>query len=303
MRSKSDEAPHRAELLLQHMLRLYEFQSDSWYIPREIHMRFVMTCWLERSGEGRRYDSMSGKNMYPAEHCENLVAWLHGRAWFDEMSTSPYAMAMRCWAIQHIPTDNEDEPNPVQHVAKLLDRYAEKKPKGELLSAFPCNWVLQTCGRVQPNVERRKEAYNVAINTFKRCKQNARSYTLLIDVLRTQTLTFDEEHLSVIEDLFKQCCARGMLTQDMVERVVAHLPPETLQRLFGLSYQMAELLTTENADGNNTSSPTKHSDNANVLHVRNLPPEWSENADSRLKSKPDSPDDEEPNEKDQDTGD
>ena len=39
MKSNTAEAPYRAELLLQHLLFLYEVQEDSWYRPREVHLR------------------------------------------------------------------------------------------------------------------------------------------------------------------------------------------------------------------------------------------------------------------------
>lgn len=290
MRSKQKESPYRAELLLQHMLHLYEDEGDSWYRPREVHTRYVTTCWLQRCKDGQRYDGISGKNMYPAEHCESLVLWLRGKDWFDKMAIGQYAMAIRAWATQQILTtendgDDDNDPNPVLRASKLLDYYAESLSGRDelLLPAFLCNWVLAACLRWQPNVQRRLVAYDVAIETFKRCKHNARTFVLTVQVLRAQVPELDEEHLSVISDLFEQCCACGMLTQEMIAEVVDVVQPEALQRLFGLSYQMAQLIAAEGlkATENDNSFRAR---TPSVLLVGNLPQEWSVNA--QMKGKP-----------------
>lgn len=286
MRSKLNEAPYRAELLLQHMLHLYENQGDSWFCPKEIHLRYVATCWLNRCKDGKRYDGISGKNMYPAEHCESILMWLRGKPWFGDLAMGQYAMAIRTWAHQQILTEHEDEPNFVQRAANLLDLYAETLPEGALLPPFPCNWVLQACCRRQPNLQRRLEAYYVAITTFNRCKQNARTFTLTVQVLRAQVEVLDDEHLSVIEDLFKKCCSCGMLTQEMISAVVDVVSAEALQRLFGLSFQMAQLMVDSRGSTasfeNNTFGKGRI---PSVLLVSNLPHEWSIHADTQRKLK------------------
>lgn len=281
MRSKLVEAPIRAELLLRQFLALYEDQNDTWYKPREVHVRYVLTCWLSRCKDMQRYEGISGESMYPAEHGERLVLMLHGRPWFEEVATGQFAMALRLWAMQQFPDNDISAPNFVQRASRLFDVYSETLAEGELGSAYPANWVLEACKRKQPTLDRRREAYEVAIQTFQRCNRNARTYTLTVQVLHAQVETLDEEHLKVIEDLCKQCCASGMLTQDMISMVAATLSAEALQRLFGLSFHMAQLLVDARATASSSSSSSVPS----ALLVGNLPQEWSSKAISQNKPK------------------
>ena len=240
MKSNKEEAPHRAELLLQHLLFLYEVQEDSWYRPREVHLRYVITNWINRCKTGELYDGMGGKNLYPAEHCEKIIYWIRNRTWFQPMAEMVYGMAIRAWAIQKM-NDNENDggtifdmenakakkkvskqrtlphPNPVVQALQLLNSFAELKiSTGDVLPPYPCNWVLETCCRVQPTIERKVEAYETAIRTFQRCKHNARTYELMVQVIRIQVENLDDTHRSLIEELFRNCCAEGLVDRKSV---------------------------------------------------------------------------------------
>ena len=103
LKSNKPDAPYRAELLLQHIMHLYEVQEDSWYQPREVHLRYVLMNWLKFCSTGETYDGIGGKNLYPAEHCAKLVYGIRTRSWFQPMAEMIYGMAIRSWAMQKIP--------------------------------------------------------------------------------------------------------------------------------------------------------------------------------------------------------
>jgi hypothetical protein len=315
MRADHRDGAHRAELLLQHLLYLYEVNEDSWYKPREVHLRYIITNWLNRCKSGQRYDGISGKDLYPAEHIEKLTFWFRDRPWFRPFAENVFSMAIRAWSMQQMPAstsgdvsndivlssnlyhnmdnnmdnhtnDNVDDnaeqrnasllqPNPVEHAVKLLDSFATSfVPDGELIPPYPCNWVLETCAQVQPTLERRLEAYEAGIQTFQKCRQNSRSYTLTVQVIRNQVQELNDSHRAVIEDLFRKCCLTGLLSQDMVLQVVATATtPEPLQRLFGLSYQLAQLIIQSHQQ--DPKAFAREDRIPQALLIQNLPQEWS----------------------------
>jgi len=286
LRSSRDDAPYRIELLLQHMRQLYEIKRDSWYKPQEVHLRYLMLAWVNRCASGKRFDGISGSNMYPAEHCESLIQLFQGKPWSDENITSQFALAIRAWATQRLPSpaeEGEDPPNPVQRAMKLLDTLAESRPADAKLPAFPCNWVLTACGQKQPTEERRREAFHTAIAVVNRAIHNARTFVLAAKVLREQVPELQAEHLSTIEDLFRKASSCGMLTQELISEVVEVARPETLQKLFGISYQYAHLIVQERSKPAGESA--LYSRTPNALLIENLPQEWSVHADTQRKRK------------------
>jgi hypothetical protein len=285
MKSAKPEGPYRAELLFQHMLHLYEFKEDTWYKPKEMHLRYIITAWLNRCHTGETYDGIGGKGLYPAEHVEKFISWIQDREWFKTFAEASYSMAIRVWSLQQLPssTNLSDSavapPNPVQRAGVLLNSFADRFVHGgEPIPPYPCNWVLETCSIVQPTKERKIEAYDLAISTFQRCKHNARSFVLMVQVLRAQVQEIDDMHRSVIEDLFRRCCFAGLLTQDMVMHLVSISDdPETIQRLFGLSYQIAQLIIQHRKQLESKGQKLGTDRLPNALMVQNLPKEWSMN--------------------------
>ena len=142
-------------------------------------------------------------------------------------------------------------------------------------------------------MEGKVEAYETAIRTFQRCKHNARTYELMVQVIRIQVADLDDTHRSLIEELFRKCCIDGLLSQDMIVHVVSTArSPETIQRLFGLSYQIAQLILQQRevhmstyTIGNQKNSQShinryhlKNFDRLPAsLQIGNLPKEWSMN--------------------------
>jgi hypothetical protein len=285
MKSTKPEAPHRAELLFQHMLHLYEFKEDTWYKPKEMHLRYIITAWLNRSHTGETYDGIGGKALYPAEHVEKFILWIRDREWFKSFAEASYSMAIRVWSVQQLPSSTTPSdsmvapPNPVQRTGLLLNSFADLfVPAGEPIPPYPCNWVLETCSIVQPTKERQVEAYDVAISTFQRCKHNARSFVLMVQVLRAQVQEIDDLHRSVIEDLFRRCCVAGLLTQEMVMHIVSISDnAETIQRLFGLSYQIAQLIIQHRKQLESKGQKLGADRLPNALMIQHLPKEWSMN--------------------------
>lgn len=263
----ADISPYRAEIVFKKLLELYDMKGAR-FKPRDIHLRLLMTSWVKKCKDGRQYQGLGG-HLYPAQHIEGMLAWLSQSKWLSNI-TGQYAMAIRAWCHQLVGHDGPNEPNPVQRATSLLQELRELTGK---MPPFPSNWVLETCCRPQPSLRLRQEAYRTAIDTFQKCERNARSYVLLIQVLCKQTEVLDAAHLEVIEELFKECCSAGYLTEELVSLVASIVTPPALQRLFGLSYQQAsavvQLRNTE--DGSlrwNGRLPS-------ALHIRNLPQEWS----------------------------
>ncbi|GKZ01161.1 hypothetical protein MPSEU_001067500 [Mayamaea pseudoterrestris] len=235
LRCTSDEAPNRAELILQTMVDIYLESSDRYYKPREQHLRLLFTAWLGRCRTGRKYESRRGLK-YPAEHIEALLQIHLGTDWFDKSAAGLYAMALRAWAIQRVKEGSNV--NPIERLGVLLDKYYAMQ-RDELLPAYPCNWVLEGCGRMFNLVEQRQEAYTLAVKTFRRSKRNARTFVLMAQAVKRQVRDLDEGHRELVEGLFRECCGAGMLSQDMIWEVVEIASADSLQALFGVSHQYA----------------------------------------------------------------
>jgi hypothetical protein len=235
LRSSDPAAACRAESLFMKLMELYESRGER-FEPREVHLRYALSSWLQKSTDGRRYEGLSGE-LYPAEHCENLLRWTIKKGVCSDNYNGLFALAIQAWCIQKL--DADSQLNPVTRASALLVKLKDLTGK---LSAFPCNYVLETCCRPQFTIEDRLHAYNTAIDTFRYGKRNARSFYLITEVLRTQVVDLDDQHVEVVEGLFDECCANGLLTQEMVWQVVAMLPLKSLKRLFGLSHDFAQTI-------------------------------------------------------------
>jgi hypothetical protein len=270
LKSKSESAPYRAELILQKLVELYEHERHKYYRPRENHLRYVITAWMNRCESGRRYYGLAG-NMYPAEHVEGLLA-LYGDADWNDNLHGLYAMAIRTWAKQRMPA-GETGPNPLRRSVALLNELAEKTGS---LDAYACNWVLEACCQGQQTLERRREAYDTAMDTFCRCKRNPRTFVLLMKVLRAQILEFDLAQQQLVGDLFYECCSMGYLSQDMIWEIASIATPSMLHKLFMVSHQYANFIVQvrdNRAGGSVISVWTENPPTA--LLVQNLPKGWS----------------------------
>jgi hypothetical protein len=270
LRSKSEDAPYRAELILNKLVEIYDHERDVYYRPREIHLRYVMTAWMNRCEDGRRYYGHAG-NMYPAEHVESLLA-LYGDADWNDNVHGLYAMAIRTWAKQRVPV-GETEPNPLRRAIALLNMIGERTGQ---LDAYASNWVLEACCRAQPTVEKRRESYDAAMETFRRGKRNQRTFVLLMKVLRAQILEFDKAQQKLVEDLFHECCSMGYLSQDMVWEIASIATPSLLNRLFNVSHEYANFVVQvrDNRARGATISVWTENPPTDLL-VQNLPKAWS----------------------------
>jgi hypothetical protein len=272
LQSKSEGAPYRAELILQKLVQIYEQERDPYYRPREIHLRYVITAWMNRCEDGRRYYGLAGNNMYPAEHVEGLLALYRDADWNDNVH-GIYAMAIRTWAKQRV-APGETEPNPLRRSVALLNELGEKTGN---LDAYACNWVLEACCRGQQTVEGRREAYDIAMDTFSRGKRNPRTFVLLMKVVRAQILEFDHVQQQLVEDLFHECCSMGFLSQDMVWEIASIATPSLLHRLFKVSHQYANFVVQvrdRRAGGVSIISVWTENPPSDLL-VQNLPKQWS----------------------------
>jgi hypothetical protein len=281
--AERDESPHRCELLFQQMNRLHQETSDRYYRPRDEHLRYVINCWLNRCHDGMRYHGLAG-HLYPAEHIEAHLQWHvqlgSSASTSDSFDTTAqdwvknaaghYSMAIRAWSKQVV--DEPDSVDVTDRAVRLLD---ELERTTDRIPAFPCNWALEIFSQPQAALEMRKKAYDAAIATFRRGERNARTYVLLLKVLRQQVPALDQDHRDVIEGLVKACCSSGMLTQDLIWRAVELLNAESLQRLFGLSYQYASLIVQMRDADLDLDTMSWKGVPPSALLVRNLPQEWS----------------------------
>jgi hypothetical protein len=272
LRSKSEGAPYRAELILQKLVQIYEQERDPYYRPREVHLRYVITAWMNRCEDGRRYYGLAGNNMYPAEHVEGLLVLYRNADWNENMY-GVYAMAIRTWAKQRV-APGEHEPNPLRRSVALLNELGEKTGR---FDAYTCNFVLEACCRGQQTVEGRREAYAIAMDTFSRGKRNPRTFVLLMKVLRAQILEFDKVQQQLVEDLFHECCSMGFLSQDMVWEIASIATPSLLNKLFKVSHQYANFVVQvrdHRARGVSISGVWTENPPTDLL-VQNLPKQWS----------------------------
>lgn len=280
LRSSAPDAPYRAERVLDDMLRIYRESNDRFYEPREQHLRMVATTWLSKCRDGRRYKGMAGMK-YPAEHIEALLHYHQGSEWFVKSAPGLYAMALRAWAVQNI-DDSPDNPCPLERSEHLIDLLGQVQ-KSAILLAFPCNWVLGVCSRKFDTQDKRHKAYQLAVDTFGRSQHNARSYVLMSQVIKRQVGDgFNEAHalLESIESLFHNCCAAGMLSQDMIWEVLEVATTETLQKLFGVSHQYATgiVQVRDGQLGKSHSGLVWEGKLPNALRCENLPHSWRSNA-------------------------
>jgi hypothetical protein len=291
--AERDESPHRCELLFQQMNTLHQETSDRYYRPRDEHLRYVINCWLNRCHDGRRYHGLAG-HLYPAEHIEAHLQWHiklgSSASTSDSFDTTAqdwvknaaghYSMAIRAWSKQVV--DEADSVDATDRAVRLLDEL--ERTTERRIPAFPCNWALEIFSQPQATLEMRKKAYDAAIDTFRRGERNARTYVLLLKVLRQQVPTLDQDHRDVIEGLVKACCSSGMLTQDLIWRAVELLNAESLQRLFGLSYQYASLIVQMRDADLDLDTMSWKGVPPSALLVRNLPQEWSCNIDRQRRA-------------------
>jgi hypothetical protein len=291
--AERDESPHRCELLFQQMDTLHQETSDRYYRPRDEHLRYVINCWLNRCHDGRRYHGLAG-HLYPAEHIEAHLQWHiqlgSSESTSDSFDTSAqdwvknaaghYSMAIRAWSKQVV--DEADSVDATDRAVRLLDELERTTDRS--IPAFPCNWALEIFSQPQETLEMRKKAYDAAVDTFRRGERNARTYVLLLKVLRQQVPALDQDHRDVIEGLVKACCSSGMLTQDLIWRAVELLNAESLQRLFGLSYQYASLIVQMRDADLDLDTMSWKGVPPSALLVRNLPQEWSCNIDRQRRA-------------------
>jgi hypothetical protein len=284
LRSPTGEAPYRAELIFQNMLEIYLESNDHFYKPREQHLRLLITAWMSRCETGKQYEGLAGMK-YPAEHIEALVQCHQGSDWFDKNVSGLYAMALRAWALQKV-DESSSAPNPIERLRVLLDQLSELQ-QDAMLPAFPCNWVLEGCGREFASVARRQEAYKLAVNSFGRSKRNARTFVLMAQAIKKQVRDLDQNHRELLENLFQECCSAGMLTQDMIWEIVDIASADSLQKLFGVSHQYATGIVQVRDGQLGCSDALLQWRRAfpNALQCDNLPYTWRCSASTGLKAR------------------
>jgi len=62
------------------LMELHELRGTSRFEPREVHMRYVLTTWINRCHDGRRYEGL-GCYLHPADHAESLFLQLCREGW------------------------------------------------------------------------------------------------------------------------------------------------------------------------------------------------------------------------------
>lgn len=269
MNSSAEDAPVRAELIFQEMLK-YE-SSAKRLVAHERQLLYLLKTWMPLARTRQRYRGVHG-NLYPAEHIENWILLCRDEPWFSN-DIGIFTFGIRAWAHQKI-DDMAETPRPVQRAAALL--YSLGEQHIHRLPPFPYNWVLETCAWPYEG-EKQEEAYSVAMEAFVRSDRNSRTYVALMKVIKVHVNEVDNEHVAFLEESFEDCCARGHLSQEFVWRLVDLLPGPSVEKLFNLTYQVAQSIVEKRQDRLAISWKTAEwrGSTPGALLVENLPPEWS----------------------------
>jgi len=260
------QAPVRAEDWLHELRENYYLQGQrTEYMPREIHVRYALTAWLNVCGTGSAYRGYQGVELFPAQHMENILLQYCREPWMKPaMLSGLFALAIKGWGMQKGTQDNLDNAFVLLNQLELL---LDKLP------AFPSNAVLKLCTETESDLSRRQESYHSAIDLYHRCESNARTLVLMVQVIRAQA-DMDATNQETIELVFQEACHKGWVTQELIWELVAVLPSNSLQRLFGISHQYAEaIIDTREAAMSNWKRGCKAPP---ALLVSNLPQEWSD---------------------------
>jgi len=269
--TENDAAPGRLEQLFGHMVMLYE-TPDSWYLPREPHVRCVFEAYIIRCKTGKKYDAM-GVTMFPSEHCERVLRWVCTKNWLTRNHHASFCgMTLRAISLQ----EGIDDLDRIERSMALLENFYA----GHEIPSYPANWVLTSCSRDFASEEARAKAYQVASSIFIRedIRLNSRSYESMVDIVkkhyRNNGEKDEETKVLLVQELFKRACGAGLLSQGLINKFVEIVKvPEVLQRVFGVDYTYAQMLV-QYSRGDFKSIPKP-------LMIQNLPMEWSVNTEMR----------------------
>jgi hypothetical protein len=269
------ENPNKVELLYENMARIFVERADSDFQPRDIHVRYLAQSWMRKCELGQRFRGVSG-HLYPAEHIERLV--LQNAEWIVNVS-GIYSLAVRAWSYQVV-EDDADGPDPLSHTNDLLNLIAERL-RTDKLHSYPCNWALAVCARNFTSQDDKMVAYHFGVDIFRRIRErNARSYVLMMQVVKSQVGDLSEEHLENISSLFEECRSRGLLTQDLIWEFFEVATIKMLVAMFGVSYSYADILISWRSKNQCLEGATFvwKGDLPSALTVEKLPSDWSWNA-------------------------
>lgn len=277
-RSSKNESPRKVEDQLVRMRSLFEESQSPRYLPNETHLDLTLQAWRRLCRDGRQYPGKNGI-LYPAQHASAHLDDLQplNDSW-DPRNYRHYSTVLNAWAHQVVAGDTTDV-FPAREAASLLadmeSRSSEPPP------APHCNMVLQACVRDYETTTRRREAYDIALQTFNRGRHDPFSFILVVQAVKILTEEPSDDHLQLIESIVERCRTSGMLTQSLIYEAIEVLGKESMKRFFHFSDTYVDMIFRQRStqlvrDGKKLrwlqQPPTG-------LKINNLPKPWSRHSE------------------------
>jgi hypothetical protein len=273
-RSSQSESPQKVEDLLNKMRSLFEESRSPRYLPNETHLDLTLQAWSRLCRDGRQYPGKNGI-LYPAQHASAHLDELQpfSDSW-DPRNYRHYSTVLKAWAHQVVLRDTPDV-FPAREAASLL---ADMESRSSVPPPAPhCNMVLQACLRDYESTARRREAYDIALQTFDKGRHDSFSYILVVQAVKTMSEGHDDDNLKLIESIVESCRTSGMLTQSLIYEAIEVLGKESMKRFFHFSDTYVDMIVRQRStqlvrDGKKLrwlqQPPTG-------LKINNLPKPWS----------------------------
>jgi len=242
LNSPAPEAPQRLESLLRLMIQLHKLTGFKRYLPVDRHYLFVIQSWLRHCGDGEKHKGANGF-LLAAQHINtHLETFPLNYRHFPVVNrniAACFQAALDAWASQELLEDTDDVDR-LENAVSWLNRLQQ------LLNGSPpaphCNAVLKCCSRWNQTRDRRKQAYEVAMNIYHRGSRNASTFALVVQVMKS-TLGdgMSVTHMRFLQDIFEEAKNESFVSQQLVWELVEVATEERiLQNMFGLSNDTAQ---------------------------------------------------------------
>ena len=226
------------------MLNLHEGGREDC-CPTDVSFTSVIDAWA-KSGDAKAYDN--------AMRIFELLQSMKEKGNNDiEASNITHNVLMNALAISRIP-------DKAPRAYNMLLEMEERGKVGEASLApntQSYGTVLKVCYRASTSnsPKRKEEALRFALMTFEKLRKNPNvhidphKYAPLFAIINNTSK--GETHAKLTREVFRLCCADGVLTDKQLKYLRRYVPKEFFQKLVGT--------------------------NASHITVRDLPPEWSRN--------------------------
>lgn len=148
-------------------------------------------------------------------------------------------------------------------LAQMERRYKESGDESVLPNSFTYNYAINCAANTLGTLEKKTPAFKVALHAFQSLrkspfdKPNSFSYAFMIKACNS-LLPLGDVRYKIVTQAFKECCDAGMLSNEVLKWLKSGVPTEIGRKLLGHPDQ-----------------------NYQRIQVRDLPAEWSCNANRR----------------------